>query len=179
MPEPFLAEVRLFAGNFAPLGWAFCNGQILSISQNTALFSLLGTTYGGNGQTTFALPDFRGRVPIHPGQGPGLSLRDLGEVEGSETVTLLTTEIPSHTHTMSGSTANGTADAPGGKVLARSPAAVNQYGPTADTSLAAQAVASSGGGQPHNNMAPCLGLSYIIALAGIYPSRPLTGDSPR
>ena len=178
MPEPFLAEVRLFAGTFAPVGWAFCNGQLLPISQNTALFSLLGTTYGGNGQTNFALPDFRGRIPMHPGQGPGLSLHDLGEVGGSESIALLTSEIPSHTHTMSGSSANGIADAPANHVLARSPAAVNQYGPNADTNLAAQAIDPAGGGQPHNNMAPSLGLSYIIALSGIYPSRSLTGSDP-
>ena len=118
MPEPFVGEVRVFAGNFAPAGWAFCNGQLLQISTNTALFSLLGTNYGGNGLSSFALPDLRGRLPIHPGQGPGLSLRTLGELGGSETQTLTTSQIPSHAHTMGASTANGVSDSPAGNVPA-------------------------------------------------------------
>jgi microcystin-dependent protein len=172
VPEPFLGEVQIFAGNFAPTGWAFCDGQILPISQNTALFSLLGTTYGGNGVSTFALPDLRGRVPIQPGQGPGLSLRSLGEQGGIEGAMLGTGEMPAHTHTLGASSANGTSDAAAGRVAARSPAAIPQYAAASDADLSAAAIGSAGGGQAHNNMQPYLGLSFIIALQGIYPPRP-------
>ena len=172
MPEPFVGEVRMFAGNFAPSGWAFCNGQILQISQNTALFSLIGITYGGNGQSTFALPDLRGRVPVHPGQGPGLSNRALGESAGAEALTLAESEIPAHTHALGASSGNGTASTPAGRVPARSPAAIPQYGASADASLAPSAVAASGGSQPHNNMQPYLTVSFIIALQGVFPQRP-------
>jgi len=170
MPSPFVGEVRAFAGNFAPLGWALCNGQLLSISQNTALFSLLGTTYGGNGQTTFALPDLRGRVPIQPGQGPGLSDRQLGEVGGAENQTLTPAQIPAHGHGFAASTANGLSDSPTGGVPARTPSAIPQYAAAANADLAAGAVGASGGDQPHNNMQPYLAVTYIIALQGIYPS---------
>lgn len=170
--QPFVGEVQIFAGNYAPTGWALCDGQLLPISQNTALFSLLGTNYGGNGISTFALPDLRGRAPIHPGQGNGLSNRNLGEVGGIEFITLTAAQIPSHTHTISGSAANGAADSPGGRVLARAPGAIPQYGATPNVDLAATAVGSSGGGQPHNNLQPYLTLNYIIALQGIFPSRP-------
>jgi microcystin-dependent protein len=164
--------VRIFAGNFAPNGWAFCHGQLLPISQNTALFSLILTTYGGDGMSTFALPDLRGRVPIHPGQGPGLNNRVLGESAGAEVHTLSTAEIPAHTHTMGASATNGAADSPAGGVLARTPAGIPQYATTADANLSPAAVTLSGGGQPHNNMQPYLTVNYIIALQGIFPSRP-------
>jgi microcystin-dependent protein len=167
----FVGEVRVFAGNFPPSGWAFCNGQLLPISQNTALFSLLGTYYGGDGLSTFALPDLRGRVPIHPGQGPGLTHRTLGETGGTETHVLTMAEMPAHTHTVAASSANGAADSPAGRVMARSPAAVPQYAATANADLSGMAVAPSGGSQPHNNMQPYLAVTYIIALQGIFPPR--------
>jgi len=172
VPDPFLAEIQLFAGNFAPTGWAFCDGQLLPISSNTALFSLLGTTYGGNGQTTFGLPDLRGSIPIHPGQGPGLSVRYLGEKGGVESVTLLPTEMAAHAHTLGASSSNGTSDSPAGRVAARSPSAIPQYAAASDTSLSASAIGTSGGSQPHNNMQPYLALSFIIATQGIFPQRP-------
>jgi microcystin-dependent protein len=173
MADPFVAEVRIFAGNFAPTGWALCNGQLLPISQNTALFSLLGTTYGGDGKSTFALPDLQDRVPMHPGQGPGLSDRLLGEQGGVETVTLLESEIPAHTH----------------QAFARSPVPANQDDPDATTVLsqvvganvyapagggrpmAPQALGLAGGDLPHNNLQPYLVLTFIIALQGIFPQR--------
>jgi microcystin-dependent protein len=176
MSEPFIAEIRMFAGNFPPRGWAFCQGQILSIAQNTALFSLLGTTYGGNGQTTFALPDLRGRYPMQPGQGPGLTPRTLGEQGGTENVALIITQMPAHIHTFQGtvnaSIAEGGNDSiPTGKV----PAAGGTYNATADTTMANNMVTGnigvSGQGQPHNNMPPFTCINYIIALEGIYPSR--------
>jgi microcystin-dependent protein len=170
--DPFLGEIQMFAGNYAPTGWALCDGQLLSIAQNTALFSLLGTTYGGNGTTTFALPDLRGRVPIQPGQGPGLTQRDLGEVGGTETLTLNANQIPAHTHTAGASTANGVADGPSGRVPARMPGAIPQYAAAGNADMAAAAVGNSGGGQPHNNMQPYLTITYIIALQGVYPQRP-------
>lgn len=168
--DPFLGEIRLFAGNFAPRHWAFCNGQLLAIQQNTALFSLLGTMYGGNGQTTFALPDLRGRVPLHKGLGPGLSNRTQGETGGTETVTLLATQIPQHTHLLRGSSAAATAGGPGGNVLAAT--SVASYGPgPATAAMASQAIGSQGSTQPHENMAPTLALNYIIAMQGIFPPR--------
>jgi microcystin-dependent protein len=145
--EPFLAEIILFAGNFAPRGWAFCQGQILSIAQNTALFSLLGTTYGGNGTTTFALPDLRGRVPVGQGQGPGLSAYTLGEVSGSESRTLTVNQLASHTHVVNASNGSATGTRPSGNVP------------------------SGGGSQPFDTRQPYLVLNYIIALVGIFPSR--------
>lgn len=168
----FVGEVRAFAGTFAPNGWAFCNGQLLPISQNTALFSLLGTTYGGDGMSTFALPDLRGRVPIHPGQGPGLTNRVLGEVGGSETHALTTAEIPPHTHTVAASSANGAADNPAGRLMARSPAAIPRYAASPNVSLSSMAVSLTGDDQPHNNLQPYLTVTYIIALQGIFPPRP-------
>ena len=166
MAEPFLGSIILFAGNFAPRGWAFCNGQILSIAQNTALFSLLGTTYGGNGQTTFALPDLRGRAPIHSGQGPGLQSYALGQVGGEESVTLGITQIPAHQHQQPASNGEQDTDRPGNAVPARGGVyAASSDGATLDpTSIA-------GGSQPHDNRAPYLTLNYISALEGIYPSR--------
>jgi microcystin-dependent protein len=196
--EPFLGEIRWVAFNFAPRGWATCDGQILSIAQNTALFSLLGTTYGGNGQTTFALPDMRGRTPVHPGQGPGLSLRDLGEVGGTEIVTLTISEMPMHSHSLAAHTHDipalpvevrassfaATKTSPAGSVLGTP--STNIYGAgIADVTLAAGAAVSApgttggasgptttaGGNTPHQNMPPFLGVNCIIALEGIFPSR--------
>ena len=172
MSVPFVAEIRIFAGNFAPSGWAFCNGQLLPLSQNTALFSLLGTTYGGNGKSNFALPDLRGRVPMHPGQGPGLGLYDLGESGGAATVTLTQAQMPAHNHAWR--TAEDPADlqAPGAnRSMTRS--SINAYAPPpADTDLAPAMLASQGGSQPHNNRHPYLGLNFIIALQGVYPPQP-------
>ena len=168
---PFIGEIRIFGGSFAPNGWAKCEGQILSIAQNTALFSLLGTYYGGNGVTTFALPDLRGRAPMQVGQGPGLSPHDLGEVGGLETHTLNVTEMPNHTHAFRGSASNGLSDTPDGRVPARMPSAIPQYRAAADVNLGAAAVGTSGGGPPHNNLQPFIAVNYIIALQGIFPPR--------
>jgi len=175
MADPFVAEIRMFAGNFAPTGWALCNGQLLPISQNTALFSLLGTTYGGNGQTTFALPNLQGSVPVGFGQGPGLSLRDLGEIGGEPTVTLLSTEMPVHSHTAQASTSGGT-DSPanatwGESKLGKTPLNVYAASGANNVAMSPQALAVAGGGLPHNNMPPYLCLTFIIALQGIYPPR--------
>jgi microcystin-dependent protein len=170
MSDPFIGELKLFPYNFAPRGWAFCNGQILSIAQNTALFSLLGTTYGGNGQTTFALPDLRGRVPISSGQGPGLSNYSLGQQAGSETVTLLSNNLPAHTHTVQASTEDASSSQPGGKI----PAAVGAGaygGPAADTTMAANMIGITGNNQPVPIVPPYLTLNWCIALEGIFPSR--------
>jgi len=176
--EGTIAEIRLFAGNFAPRNWAFCAGQILAISQNTALFSLLGTTYGGNGQTTFALPDLRGRVAVGTGQGPGLPNISLGQVAGEVNHTLIATEMPQHNHLINASEGNGSAQNPGNGFLAagvvptQSNAAVSNYRNSSDgTVLANTAVSLTGGNQPHNNMQPYLGMNYIICLEGIFPSR--------
>jgi microcystin-dependent protein len=173
MNEPYIGAVALFAGTFAPRGWAFCNGQLLSIAQNQALFSLLGTTYGGNGQTTFALPDLRGRVPIHFGQGPGLTNRTLGERAGEEAHALIAGELPAHVHGAStgASSAAGTAGGPAGGVWAASTARDNRYASSADTTMGGVTVTQSGSSQSHNNMQPYLALNFIIALEGLYPSR--------
>ena len=171
MSDPFIGQVMLFAGNFAPRGWAFCSGQILSIAQNTALFSILGTTYGGNGQTTFALPDLRGRVAISSGQGPGLSNYYLGQAGGEETVTLNMEQMPMHLHMAAASAEGGTSATPNGGVWAGSTARDSIYAATADTTMNPQAISTTGGNQPHNNMPPYLGVNYIIALEGIFPSR--------
>jgi microcystin-dependent protein len=169
MADPFVAEIRIFPFNFAPKGWAFCNGQILPISQNTALFSLLGTTYGGNGQSTFALPDMQGNAPMHPGQGPGLSLHDLGETGGSETVTLLISEIPLHTHTMNAVEDDGALFTPVDQFLA---AGNSMYSTAAsNTTMNPQMLALAGGSLPHNNMQPYLTLNFNIALQGVFPPR--------
>jgi microcystin-dependent protein len=172
MSEPFVGEIRMFAGNFAPRGWAFCDGQLLAVSQNDALFSLLGTIYGGDGRTTFGLPDLRGRIPVHAGQGPGLSERRLGAKGGEEKVTLTVQQLPAHTHSVQGT--NDTADAttPAGNVPAQS-TIVDLYTPptTADQSFATQAVSNVGGSQSHTNLMPFLCVHFIIALFGIYPSR--------
>jgi microcystin-dependent protein len=176
MSEAFIGEIRMFAGNFPPRGWQFCQGQLLSIAQNTALFSILGTTYGGNGQTTFALPDLRGRYPMQPGQGPGLSPRTLGEQGGSETVTLISNQMPAHTHSLVASGALGDQAVPEGHYNAVVPdpntqQPLNAYGTTPTTTMAPGAIGVAGGSQPHNNMSPFLCLNFIIAMEGIYPSR--------
>jgi microcystin-dependent protein len=174
MPEPFVAEIRIFPFTFAPTGWAFCNGQLLPISQNTALFSLLGTTYGGDGRSTFALPDLQGRAPMHPGQGPGLSPHDLGEQAGTDTVTLLQSEIPVHTHALQANAAPADLQAPGpARVLARA-AGGSAYQTNSAANLVAmapEALAPAGGGQPHNNLQPYLTLNFNIALQGVFPPR--------
>ncbi len=172
--DPFVAEIRIFPFNFAPKGWAWCDGQLMPLSQNTALFSLLGTTYGGDGKSNFALPDLQGRAPMHPGQGPGLSLRDPGETGGSETVSLLESEIPSHSHALMASTQPGEDPAPGpSEALARS-VGVSLYQTVTNTNivqLSPNALAPAGGDQPHNNMMPYLTFYFCIALQGVYPPR--------
>ncbi len=170
MSEPFIAEIRIFAGNFAPRSWAFCDGQLLPIAQNTALFSLIGTTYGGDGRTTTALPNLQGRAPMHPGRGPGLTSRRLGEKVGVETVTLSEAQIPSHSHTLRGHIAGNNALGPGGNSLgARPKYQTNTSANLVD--LASEAVGLTGGGQAHENNQPYLTLNFIIALQGLYPSR--------
>jgi microcystin-dependent protein len=174
MADPFVAEVRIFGFNFAPHGWAFCDGQILPLSQNTALFALLGTTYGGNGQSTFALPDMQGNAAMAPDQGPGLSLRDLGETGGSQTVTLLQSEIPAHNHPAKVDTLDpGDSNIPTGNALARSSGASIYHASGGTTGLmSANTLGLTGGSSPHNNMQPYLTLNFCIALQGIYPPRP-------
>ncbi len=169
--DPFVAEIRIFPFNFSPRGWAFCDGQILPISQNTALFSLLGTTYGGDGKSNFALPDMQGNAPMHPGQGPGLSLHDLGEIGGSDTVTLLESEIPLHSHNVSASLADGIDTKPVAELLAKG-IGIGQYAvPGALVQLAGSALTPAGGDQSHNNRQPYLTLSFCIALQGVFPPR--------
>lgn len=170
MSEPFVGEIRMFAGNFAPRGWAFCDGQLLAVSQNDALFSLLGTIYGGDGRTTFGLPDLRGRIPIHAGTGPGLSPRRLGQKSGAEKVTLTTNQLPSHRHDWTATTSNGQSRDP----VNRIPAAVPGTYYTAaanETQFNSGAVTDTGGSQSHSNLQPFLCINFIIALFGIYPSR--------
>lgn len=175
MADPFVAEIRIFPFNFAPKGWAFCDGQLLPISQNTALFSLLGTTYGGDGKSNFALPNVQGNAPMHPGQGPGLSLHDLGETGGSQTVSLLESEMPSHPHSLIAQVPPADTNLPGGNVLARaSVGGVNPYQPPAGAPLVAMspnALTPAGGDQPHNNMQPYLTLNFCLALQGVFPPR--------
>src|SRR5687767_2257769 len=168
MADPFVAEIRIFPFNFAPRGWAWCDGQLLPLSQNTALFSLLGTTYGGDGKSNFALPDLQGRAPMHPGQGPGLSLHDLGETGGSETVTLLESEIPAHSHALRGSNTLADTPVPAGNSIARftSNIYVQQAGNPALTPMAPESLAPAGGDQPHNNLQPYLTFYFCIALQG-------------
>jgi microcystin-dependent protein len=170
--DPFVAEVRIFPFNFAPKGWAFCDGQLLPLSQNTALFSLLGTTYGGNGKSNFALPNMQGNACMHPGQGPGLSLHDLGETGGSETVSLLESEIPSHSHSLAASQSDGTERQPGGQQFATG-VAISMYQTASNPliQLSPNVLAPAGGDQPHNNMQPYLTLNFCIALQGVFPPR--------
>jgi microcystin-dependent protein len=171
MENPFVGEIALVGFNFAPVGWALCNGQLLAINQNTALFSLLGTMYGGDGVTTFALPDLRGRVPLHMGQGPGLSNRTIGEAAGAESSTLTPAQMPAHTHQAMSTSFNGVTDSPVGNVPARDAAGTPIYGTVPNAPMHAGAIQSTGGSQPHDNMQPFLAINYIISLVGIYPSR--------
>lgn len=175
MSDQFLAEIRIFPFNFSPTGWAACDGQLMPISQNTALFALLGTTYGGDGKSTFALPNLQGTAPMQPGQGQGLSLRNLGEMSGVESITLLVSEIPLHTHTVSADNLDpADLNIPGPtRVLALSQNVFAYQASTAGLGLAAfQALPPAGGGLPHNNMQPYLTLNFCIALQGIFPQRP-------
>ncbi len=171
--EPFIGQILMFAGNFAPRGWAFCEGQLLAISQYQALFSILGTTYGGDGRTTFALPDMRGRVSIHPRQGPGLNNYGLGQKGGAEQVTLTTDQMPAHSHTLNANKDRGDSPDPGGASIADSRGRDKDYMQSGDVNvtMSANSIASSGGGQPHENRQPYLAVNYIIALMGTYPSR--------
>lgn len=174
MADPFVAEIRIFPFNFAPRGWAFCDGQLLPLSQNTALFSLLGTMYGGNGKSNFALPDLQGRAPMFYGQGPGLSLHDIGETGGSETVTLLESEIPSHSHALSATGEDGVQGSlTSGITLAKSVGgAIYQTTTNANlVNMSPSALAPAGGDQPHNNMMPYLTFYFNIALQGVFPPR--------
>ena len=173
MADPFVAEIRIFPFNFPPKGWAWCDGQLMPISQNTALFSLLGTTYGGDGKSTFALPDLQGRAPMHPGQGPGLSLHDLGETGGSETVTLLESEIPAHSHAAMAQNFVASSNVPTGGTLSRTAAGLNAYAATggAMAFMAPESLAPAGGDQPHNNLQPYLTFYFNIALQGVFPPR--------
>jgi microcystin-dependent protein len=179
MDQPFLGMIALFGFNFAPRGWAICQGQLLSIAQNTALFSLLGTTYGGDGITTFALPDLRGRVPLGQGQGPGLSNYVIGEVTGSENVTLISTQMPAHSHALMVSGTPATAATPVNNVMAVAsgststgdPVTVNAYGPTPNAIANPNSIGASGGNQPFPIVQPILAMNYCIALEGIFPSR--------
>jgi microcystin-dependent protein len=176
MSDNFIGEIRIVPFNFAPHGWAMCNGQLLPISQNTALFSLLGTFYGGDGKSTFALPNFQGRAPINIGQGPGLSPYVIGQAAGETAVTLLQTEIPSHTHTVAAYAGNGDLDNPAGKAWATShmgKTPINIYNNSAGTAtyMNPVAFALAGGSQPHNNLPPYLTLNFVIAMTGIFPSR--------
>jgi len=172
--DPFVAEIRIFPFNFAPKGWAFCDGQLLPLSQNTALFSLLGTTYGGNGKSNFALPDLQGRAPMHPGQGPGLSLHDLGETGGSETVSLLESEIPTHSHALMASVEDGVQGTLTPGITLASSVGGTLYQTNTNTNLVSMnpnSLAPAGGDQPHNNMMPYLTFYFCIALQGVFPPR--------
>ncbi len=177
MSEPFIAEIRIFAGNFAPRSWAFCNGQLLPISQNTALFSLIGTTYGGDGRSTTALPNLKGRAPMHPGRGPGLTSRRLGQRGGVEMVSLTEAQMPNHTHTLRAVTLPGDFSSPvnssnnQSRSLARSSGGFAWAPANNLIDMADQASDSTGGSQPHNNLQPFLAITFIIALQGLYPSR--------
>jgi microcystin-dependent protein len=172
MSEPYLGMIIIVPYNFSPRGWAFCNGQILPIAQNTALFSLLGTTFGGNGQTTFALPDLRGRVSNSSGQGPGLSSYDLGQVGGTESTTLTVNQMPTHNHIVNATGGDGTASKPEGKFLANSGSSLIYSDTISDpVTLAVTSISNTGGNQPFGILQPYLTLNYCIALEGIFPSR--------
>jgi microcystin-dependent protein len=174
MSNPFVAEIRIFTGNFAPKGWAQCDGQLMPISQNTALFSLLGTTYGGNGTSNFALPNLQGCSPMQAGQGPGLTLRDLGETAGEQTVTLLQTEMPAHSHGALAAGTNTTANPQNSAWGSGQKGFGNVYtssNPQTNVQMNPFGLSIAGGNLPHNNMPPFLGLTFIIALQGVFPAR--------
>jgi microcystin-dependent protein len=172
MAQPYVGEIRMFGGNFAPAGWMFCDGAVLPISENQTLFQLIGTTYGGDGQSTFALPDLRGRVPIHQGTNPGTGTTyTLAEQAGAESVTLTTQQIPQHSHALLATNAIGTQANPGGNVLANSQGPQPYIQENPDASLNPQTLAPAGGSQPHENLQPFLGLNFIISLFGIFPSQ--------
>lgn len=172
MADPFVAEIRIFPFNFAPRGWAWCDGQLMPISQNTALFSLLGTTYGGDGRATFALPDLQGSAPMHPGQGPGLSLYDLGQTGGTETVTLLQSEITAHAHPAHADAIDlADTNVPSPNASFAQSSGGTLYQASSNTQLAPEALTPAGGGQPHNNMQSYLTLYFNIALQGVFPPR--------
>jgi microcystin-dependent protein len=172
MSQPFYGEIRIFAGNFAPVGWALCNGQLMAIAENPTLFNLIGTTFGGDGQQTFALPDLRGRLPLHQGQGPGLSNKVLGQLEGVETVTLTQSQLPAHQHPVFASAGLASeANPASSNVLAEARSLDAYLQDVPSTSLAPTAVTSAGGSQPHDNTMPYLCINFIISLFGIYPSQ--------
>lgn len=172
MSQPFIGEIRMFGGNFAPAGWAFCNGALIPISENDTLFNLIGTTYGGDGQSTFALPNLQGRVPNHMGQSSGTSNYTIGEMSGVESVTLTTQQIPVHNHVPMANNGTGTSTNPANNVWAAQPAYL-QYNPggTEDGNLRNNAIQPTGGSQPHDNMIPYLAISYIISLYGVFPTQ--------
>lgn len=169
MSDPFLGEIRMVGFDFAPSGWAFCNGALQPISQNTVLFNLIGTTYGGDGQQTFALPNLSGRIPVHHGQGPGLSLYDMGQLGGSERVTLTEQQMPSHAHSVAAASAGTRMEAPSGNVLASGEADVYTHDASTPATMSANTVGTTGGNQPHENLQPFLAVNFIISLQGIYP----------
>ncbi len=169
MSNPYIGEIRMFAGNFAPVGWAFCQGQLMPISENETLFNLIGTTYGGDGQSTFALPNLASRVPMHMGTGPNGQAFVIGQMAGEEQVTLTTSQIPAHSHVPQANSANGTKSSPQNNVWANS-ANLPYSSAAPSTSLAPQAIGSAGGSQPHDNMIPFLAVNFIISLFGVYPS---------
>lgn len=172
MAERYIGEIRMFGGNFAPSGWALCNGQLIPIAQNTALFSILGTTYGGNGLTTFALPDLRQRMPLHAGSGPGLTPRDLGEQGGEQAVTLTPMQMPSHSHAMTASNAIASVQSPANAMLAKPVTLSAPYhDPAAVAPSPAGPLGTAGAAAPHNNLQPCLVVNFIIALTGVFPPR--------
>jgi microcystin-dependent protein len=171
VPDPFIGEIRMFAFSFAPRGWALCNGQLLPIAQNQALFSLLGTAYGGNGTTTFALPDLRSRVPVHQGQGPGLSPYAEGQAGGTETVTLAAAQMPQHTHPVTASSSAATSDNPAGRMLARSAGHIYHPEPGQHAVMNANMLGEAGGSQPHGNIQPYLTVTFCIAVTGIFPAQ--------
>ncbi len=171
MSEPFIGEIRIFGLNFEPRGWAACDGRLLPISQNTALFSILGTTYGGDGRTVFALPNLKGRIPLGAGTGPGLTPRDLGASAGTEAVTLSPNQLPSHNHAAKCNGGNGNQYGPANHYWAQDAGGAKEYGGSSTGQMSAGAIAPAGGGQPHNNLQPYAVVNYCIALTGIFPPR--------